>query len=78
MNIQKDELLPPADAARTLGLPISSFFYLVSAGELPRPIKIGRRSRWSRRMLEDWIEEQHTAAQAAPHPHRRTGPARHK
>lgn len=60
---QRDELLPPAEAAALLGLPISSFFAVVSAGRLPRPIKIGRRARWSRMALEIWIAEQHQAAQ---------------
>jgi predicted DNA-binding transcriptional regulator AlpA len=71
------ELLPPADAARLLGLAQSSFFALVAEGALPRPIKIGRRARWARKELENWIQEQHERAQTVPHP-RRTGPARHK
>lgn len=74
---QNDELLPAAGAAELLGLPVSSLFFLVRQGELPRPVKLGRRSRWSKQGLLDWMKEQHTAAQAAPRP-RRTGPARHK
>lgn len=62
---QHDELLPAAAAAELLGLPVSSLFFLVRTSALPAPIKIGRRSRWSRAALERWIEEQHTAAQSA-------------
>ncbi|MBW8077918.1 MAG: helix-turn-helix domain-containing protein [Gallionella sp.] len=61
---EHDRLLGVQEAAALLGLPISSLWALVAEGRLPRQIKIGRRSRWSRSALEEWIREQHKAAQA--------------
>jgi predicted DNA-binding transcriptional regulator AlpA len=46
-----------------LGLPTSSGWALVAAGRIPQPIKIGRRTRWSQRLLQTWIAEQSEAAQ---------------
>lgn len=62
---EPDRLLNAADASALLGLPISSLWALVADGRLPRQIKLGRRSRWSQRALEEWIADQHEAAQAA-------------
>lgn len=59
----QDQLLTPSAAFTLLGLPDSSGWALLAAGRIPRPIKIGRRTRWSRRALERWIAEQHQAAQ---------------
>lgn len=64
---EPDRLLDAGAAARLLGLPISSLWSLVASGCLPRQIKIGRRSRWSQRALEQWIAEQHEAAQGREH-----------
>lgn len=60
-----DRLLTALESASLLALPESSFWAISAdaAAGLPRPIKIGRRSRWSRRALEQWIREQHAAAQ---------------
>ena len=66
MREDRDDKLLSADAAAgMLGLPVSSFWALLAdpSQNLPRQIKLGRRSRWSRRALEQWIREQHQAAQ---------------
>jgi predicted DNA-binding transcriptional regulator AlpA len=48
------ELLAAGDAARLLGLSRSTFFRLVAADKLPRPIRFGEQiRRWSRRALLD-------------------------
>ena len=60
-----DRLLSVDAAAELLDLPVSSFWQLLARGQLPAGIKLGRRTRWSRRALERWISEQHQAAQAA-------------
>ena len=59
-----ERLLSAGEAFELLGLPPSSGWALLALGRIPRPIKIGRRSRWSRSELGRWIEEQHRAAQA--------------
>ncbi len=58
-----DRLLRAEESATMLGLPVSSFWALVADGRIPRGIKIGRRTRWSCRVLEEWIAEQSAAAQ---------------
>jgi predicted DNA-binding transcriptional regulator AlpA len=58
-----DRLLKPEEAFEMLGLPTSSGWALVAAGRIPQPIKIGRRTRWSQRLLQTWIAEQSEAAQ---------------
>jgi len=58
-----DRLLTPTEAFRVLGLANSSGWAAASSGRIPRPIRIGRRTRWSARALERWIEEQHVEAQ---------------
>lgn len=60
-----DRLLTPGEAFERLGLPPSSGWALLAQGRIPRPIRIGRRTRWSERALEQWIREQHQAAQYA-------------
>ncbi len=62
---KEDRLLTPGEAFSALGLPPSSGWALLARGAIPRPIRLGRRTRWSRRAIEKWIEEQHQAAQAA-------------
>jgi predicted DNA-binding transcriptional regulator AlpA len=48
------ELLAAGDAARLLGLSRSTFFRLVAADRLPKPIRFGEQiRRWSRRALLD-------------------------
>jgi predicted DNA-binding transcriptional regulator AlpA len=62
-QIDSDQLLSAAQAFALLGLPTSSGWALLKEGRLPQPVRLGRRTRWSRRALERWIHEQHTAAQ---------------
>ena len=46
-----------------LGLPVSSGWAALQQDRIPRPIRIGRRTRWSMRGLQAWIAEQSAAAQ---------------
>ncbi len=62
-KIEGDRLLAVDEAARMLGLPVSSLWALLAEGRVPRPVRIGRRTRWSERGLEVWIRDQHRAAQ---------------
>lgn len=50
-------LLSAPDAAKVLGISSSYFWGLHSSGRLgPLPIKLGRRTLWSRRDLEKWTD----------------------
>ncbi|MHC4068751.1 MAG: helix-turn-helix transcriptional regulator [Planctomycetota bacterium] len=49
-------LLSAEDAAKLLGIGRSHFYGLHSSGRLgPLPVKLGRRSLWSRMDLEFWV-----------------------
>lgn len=41
----------------------SRIYGLMDEGKFPRPIKIGRSSRWLRSEIDSWINEQATARQ---------------
>ena len=49
-------LLSAPDAAKLLGVGSSHFWSLHSGGRLgPLPVKLGRRTLWSRADLEGWV-----------------------
>lgn len=48
-------LLDARDAATMCRLSKSTWHKLVASGKAPKPIKLGRSSRWNRGELEDWI-----------------------
>jgi prophage regulatory protein len=49
--------LPPADAARILGVSRATFFKMHSSGKLPLPVYLTPRCpRWSRAELVAWLE----------------------
>lgn len=58
VGIMMDTLLLSADAAATLlGVGRSHFYGLHSSGRLgPMPIRLGRRTLWSRQELEEWVK----------------------
>ena len=41
----------------------SHIYQLISAGEFPRPIKVGKSSRWVRAEVDTWLSEQMAARQ---------------
>ena len=51
---QEAILLDAENAARLCGLSQSTWQRLSNAGRVPAPIKLGRRSLWSRVELESW------------------------
>ena len=60
MNTETKELEPflagSKDAAKLLSISVSMFYALHSSGRIgPLPIKLGRRSLWSRQELSDWV-----------------------
>lgn len=49
-------LLSAADAGRVLGISERHFYGLHSTGRLgPLPVKLGKRTLWSRIELEEWV-----------------------
>jgi predicted DNA-binding transcriptional regulator AlpA len=49
-------LLSRADAARYLGISLSTFMRMHSGGELPMPLKIRKRVLWDKLELDMMIE----------------------
>ena len=43
-NVKEDRCLPLKDAASQLGVSMRGLYRLISKGDLPQPLKIGRRS----------------------------------
>ncbi|MEY0737785.1 helix-turn-helix transcriptional regulator [Providencia stuartii] len=44
------------------GLTDKWFYKLIQAGEFPKPIKLGRSSRWLKSEVEHWLNERITAS----------------
>ena len=49
-------LLTPAEAARLLGRSLRSFYRDISAGRVPRAVRLGASRRWRLSELRAWIE----------------------
>jgi|LSQX01.3.fsa_nt_gb excisionase family DNA binding protein len=50
-------LLTPAQASTYVGMSRRWVYRALSAGEFPRPVKVGRSTRWRRADLDQWIAE---------------------
>lgn len=51
-----DKLLPFTTAQERLGVSRSQLYRLLEERTIPRPVKIGRRSYFSQRELQAWID----------------------
>lgn len=47
---------------RLTGLTDKWFYKLIQDGEFPKPIKLGRSSRWLKSEVEHWLNERITAS----------------
>lgn len=48
-------LLPVAEAARLCGLCVRTWWRLVSVGKAPQPVRIGRRTLWTRDSVSEFL-----------------------
>lgn len=46
------------------GLTDKWFYKLIKDGEFPKPIKLGRSSRWLKSEIENWLQERITESRA--------------
>jgi len=60
-----DILIKLPEVCRQAGFGKSAIYELIAAAEFPQPIKLGRFSRWSQMEVQEWVEEQKAARQAA-------------
>ncbi|MEG0867314.1 MAG: AlpA family transcriptional regulator [Hafnia sp.] len=56
-SILNDQLVTMAFITRRTGLTDKWFYKLIKDGEFPKPIKLGRSSRWLQSEVEAWLQQ---------------------
>ncbi len=64
-NVCGAELLRPEDVAQRLGVSKRQVYFLIDAGVLSKPLKVGRLNRWAESDISDYIAR--LAAQREAH-----------
>ncbi|MCX7703995.1 MAG: helix-turn-helix domain-containing protein [Planctomycetota bacterium] len=58
MKIDKREMMSVKEVAEFLGVSVRTVWEQSARGEIPHPIKIGRKiTRWHKATLEEWLKE---------------------
>ena len=57
ISLLNDQLVDMRFITKLTGLTDKWFYKLIKDGQFPKPIKLGRSSRWLRSEVEDWLEE---------------------
>ena len=55
-SLLNDQLVDMKFLTQFTGLTDKWFYKLIQAGEFPKPIKLGRSSRWLRSEVEAWMQ----------------------
>ncbi len=63
-TLLEDQFVDMAFITRLTGLTDKWFYKLIKDGEFPKPIKLGRSSRWLQSEVEAWLQER--IAQSRP------------
>jgi len=56
-TLLEDQFVDMFFITRLTGLTDKWFYKLIKDGEFPKPIKLGRSSRWLQSEVEDWLQE---------------------
>ena len=56
-SVLNDQLVTMAFITRLTGLTDKWFYFLIKNGEFPKPIKLGRSSRWLQSEVEAWLKQ---------------------
>ncbi|KJX08037.1 Rha family transcriptional regulator [Enterobacter cloacae subsp. cloacae] len=56
-SVLNDQLVTMAFITRLTGLTDKWFYFLIKNGEFPKPIKLGRSSRWLQSEVEVWLQQ---------------------
>ncbi|HCU0004310.1 AlpA family phage regulatory protein [Citrobacter braakii] len=56
-SILNDQLVTMAFITRRTGLTDKWFYKLIKGGGFPKPIKLGRSSRWLQSEVEAWLQQ---------------------
>lgn len=59
-SILNDSLIDMKFITQYTGLTDKWFYKLIQEGKFPKPIKLGRSSRWFKSEVEQWLNEQIT------------------
>lgn len=57
IDIHNDQLVDMAFIVRFTGMTDKWFYKLIQKGKFPKPVKMGRSSRWIEREVKEWLEE---------------------
>ncbi|MCT4737194.1 helix-turn-helix transcriptional regulator [Raoultella ornithinolytica] len=56
-SLLSDKLVDMVFITEFTGLSDKWFYKLISLGEFPKPIKLGRSSRWLQSEVESWVQK---------------------
>ncbi|GKW26529.1 MULTISPECIES: helix-turn-helix transcriptional regulator [Pectobacterium] len=56
-RLLKDQFVDMSFITQLTGLTDKWFYKLIQLGEFPRPIKLGRSSRWLQSEVEIWLQQ---------------------
>ena len=56
-SLLNDKFVDMAFITKLTGLTDKWFYKLISLGEFPKPIKLGRSSRWLESEVEAWLQQ---------------------
>lgn len=57
ISLLDDQLVDMRFITKLTGLTDKWFYKLIKDGLFPKPIKLGRSSRWKKSEIEDWLEK---------------------
>lgn len=61
-TLLEDKFIDMKFIVQLTGLSDKWFYKLIQEGEFPKPIKLGRSSRWLKSEVEHWLNERITAS----------------
>lgn len=62
--VLNDQFVDMKFITRVTGLTDKWFYKLIQDGAFPKPIKLGRSSRWLQSEVEDWLQQRITESRA--------------
>lgn len=60
-----NRLIPQRLVCERTAMSRTTVWRRVRDGDFPRPVKIGRRTVWSERAINEWIADRHSVAQVS-------------
>ncbi|WP_439038004.1 helix-turn-helix transcriptional regulator [Enterobacter hormaechei] len=57
ISLLDDQLVDMRFIAKLTGLTDKWFYKLIKDGDFPKPVKLGRSSRWLKSEVENWLQE---------------------